>query len=176
LLGPPPNHHRVMAEAPADFTISDIPAHLDDGAWFHGSPRKLDTLAAGSTITRSRPVAEAFSHRPTCLGVVETDSPLSVCHNGSQDGILYVVDEPVSDSDVRVHPKSAFPLLGFEWLANRPLRLRKIADLPLSDPPCQPDCPRRPKSVYQNRLRSAIITTHAPPEAGAGGFDSGSKP
>lgn len=135
-----------MTEDPGDFTIPDIPPSLDDGAWFHGSPRELDALAAGSTITRSRPVAEGFSHRPTCLGlgVGETDSPVSVCHNGTEDGILYIVDEPVSDGDVRIHPKSAFPVRGFEWLTNRPLHLRKIADLPISDPPCQPDCPRRP--------------------------------
>jgi hypothetical protein len=146
LLGPPPNHHGVMAENPADFTISEIPPDLDDGAWFHGSPRKLDTLAAGSTITRSRPVAEAFSHKPTCLGWEEKGGRLArVCHNGRAGGYLYVVDEEVGGPDVRHHPNSAYHAGGLEWLTNRPLRLRKIADLPLSDPPCQPDCPRRPK-------------------------------
>ncbi len=137
----------MRSKDPTEFSVSDIPANLDDGAWFHGSPLRLEELLVGSSITRSRPVAEAFSHRPTCLGlgVGHTDSPVSVCHNGTQDGILYVVDQPVSDSDVRIHPKSAFPVRGFEWLTNRPLRLRKIADLPVSDPPCQPDCPRRPK-------------------------------
>jgi hypothetical protein len=135
-----------MADAPADFTISDIPAHLDDGAWFHGSPRKLDTLAAGSTITRSRPVAEAFSHRPTCLGWEEKGGRLAgVCHNGAAAGYLYIVDEAIGEPDVRHHPNSAYHAGGLEWLTNRPLRLRRIADLPLSDPPCQPDCPRRPK-------------------------------
>lgn len=135
----------MTREAPHSLTISDIPTHLDDGAWFHGSPLRLERLLVGSSITRSRPIAEAFSHRPTCLGVGETDSPVSVCHNGTDDGTLYVVDESVSGDDVRIHPKSAFPIRGFEWLTNRPLRLRKIAELPISDPPCQPDCPRRPK-------------------------------
>ncbi|MBN1459342.1 MAG: hypothetical protein JXA57_07385 [Armatimonadetes bacterium] len=135
-----------MKKDDGDFAISDIPDNLDEGAWFHGSALPLKELAAGSSITRSRLIAEAFSHRPTCLGVEETDIPISVCHNGTQGGILYLVDEPVSDNDVRVHPRSAFPLLGFEWLTNRPLRLRKVADLPITDPPCRPDCPRFPGS------------------------------
>ena len=33
----------------------------------------------------------------------------------------------------------------------------------------------RSKSVCQNGLRAAIRTAHVPPEAGAGGSDSGSK-
>jgi hypothetical protein len=123
--------------------ISDIPPHLDDGAWFHGSPLSLDTLAAGSSITRSRAVAEAFSHRPTCLGIGDEDRPITICHNGTEQGMLYVVDEPVGEEDVRPHPRSVAPTLGFEWLTNRPLRLRKVADLRLDEPPCRPDCPRR---------------------------------
>ena len=133
-------------ERPANLIIADIPAHLDDGAWFHGSPEKLSLLAIGSTMTRSRLVAEAFSHKPTCLGIGDTDRPISVCHNGSQPGILYVIDEPVGADDVRPHPHSSFGAGCLEWLTTRPLRLRKIADLPLSDPPCTPDCPRRPQS------------------------------
>jgi hypothetical protein len=37
-----------------------IPSHLDDGAWFHGSPEELTLLATGSTITRCRVVAEGL--------------------------------------------------------------------------------------------------------------------
>jgi len=133
-------------ERPTSLTIADIPAHLDDGDWFHGSPETLAELAVGSSITRSRAVAEAFSHRPTCLGIEDTDRPISICHNGSQAGILYSIDESISDADVYPHPRSSAPTLGFEWLTNRPLRLRKIADLPITNPPCIPDCPRRPRS------------------------------
>lgn len=140
------NRSRVTREDRDHFSISDIPPQLDDGAWFHGSPLKLDTLAAGSTITRSRPVAEGFSHRPTCLGWEEKGGRLTgVCHNGTVTGYLYVVDEGIGEPDIRHHPNSAYRAGGLEWLTNRPLRLRKIADLPLSDPPCQRDCPRRPK-------------------------------
>jgi hypothetical protein len=136
----------VKGEDAREFTIADIPPHLDDGAWLHGSPLALDTLAAGSTITRSRAVAEAFSHKPTCLGIGDEDRPISICHNGTEPGILYMVDEPVAEDDVRPHPRSAAPALGFEWLTNRPLRLRKVADLPITSPPCKPDCPRRPSA------------------------------
>jgi len=147
-------------EHPANFTISDIPAHLDDGAWFHGSPETLSLLTIGSSITRSRAVAEAFSRRPTCLGIDDSGDRIEVCHNGRQAGFLYAIDEPVSDADVYPHPKSSAPALGFEWLTNRPLRLRKIADLPLSDPPCQPDCPRRPRSPF---LLMLTFLTSIPP-------------
>jgi hypothetical protein len=125
---------------------SDIPPRLDDGAWFHGSNLDLDVLAPGSSITRSRIVAEAFSHQPTCLGLGDEDRPISICHNGTERGILYVIDEPVRDCDVHAHPHSAAPILGFEWITNRPLRLRKLADLPIADPPCNPNCPRKPSA------------------------------
>jgi hypothetical protein len=129
------------------FAFSDIPPHLDDGAWYHGSPHVLDILAAGSTITRSRAIAETFAHKPACLGINEEGHRLTgVCHNGTADGYLYVVDESIGKSAIRHHPDSAYHAGGLEWLTNRPVRLRKVADLPLTDPPCQPDCPRRPQS------------------------------
>ena len=132
-------------ERPTSLTIADIPAHLDDGDWFHGSPETLSLLAIGSTITRSRLVAEAFSHRPTCLGIDDSGDRIEVCHNGRQAGFLYAIDEPVGEGDVRHHPDSSFRGGGLEWLTNRPLRVRKIADRPVTDPPCSPDCPRRPR-------------------------------
>ena len=141
---PSPNHTPMTHERPSQFAISDIPAHLDDGAWFHGSPETLSLLATGSTMTRSRLVAEAFSHRPTCVGIDDSGDRIEVCHNGRQAGFLYAIDEPVGEDDVRPHPNSSFRGGGLEWLTTRPLRLRKIADLPLADPPCTPDCPRRP--------------------------------
>ncbi len=39
----------------------------------------------------------------------------------------------------------------------------------------EPGVIQPPKSVHQGRLCSAIRTAHVPPEAGVGGFDSGSK-
>lgn len=120
----------------------EAPPHLDDGAWFHGSPRKLDVLATGSTVTRSRPVAEAFAHRPTWVSVEErtiTDdeqpedkgaTALTVTHNGKGPGFLHVIDEPVTERDLHPHPESSHPGGGLEWVTDRPLRLRLIAELP----------------------------------------------
>lgn len=104
------------------------PPHLDDGAWFHGSPLELDTLAAGSTVTRCRAVAEAFSHQPTMVSIEDSARPVRVSHNGGLAGYLYVVDEPVSEGDLHPHPRSSSP--GCEWITDRPLRLRLIAVLP----------------------------------------------
>jgi len=111
-------------------TVSDVPPHLDDGDWFHGSPLKLDVLAAGSTVTRCRVVAEAFAHKPTWMSVGDEDRPVSVEHNGVLPGSLYVVDEQVGEGDVHPHPNSAFPGGGMEWITDRPLRLRLVAQLP----------------------------------------------
>lgn len=118
------------------------PGCLDDGAWFHGSPLRLEVLAAGSTVTRSRAVAEAFSHKPTCVGIEEGPDAACVCQNGQVAGLLYVVDEPISAADVRPHPSSTYRA-GLEWLTTRPLRLRLVARLSAAEPGCRADCPHR---------------------------------
>lgn len=112
------------------------PPRIEDGEWFHGSPLELDLLAAGSTVTRSRAVAEAFSHRPTWVGVEDSFLPVRVTHNGTLPGYLYVVAEPVAEQDLHPHPNSSYPLGGLEWITDRPLRLRLIACLPLPESPC----------------------------------------
>jgi hypothetical protein len=89
--------------------------------WFHGSPLELDSLAAGSTITRDRDVARVFSHRPT---LVSRDDDLRIQHNGDAQGILYEV-EGVSDDDVYPHPRTTMDP-GVEWLTNRDLPLRRL--------------------------------------------------
>ena len=105
------------------------PEHLDDGEWFHGSPLRLAALAAGSTVTRCRPVAEAFSHRPTRVGVDDDARPVRVSHDGELDGYLYVIDEPVTEADLHPHPRSSLPGGGLEWITHRPLRLRMVSQL-----------------------------------------------
>ncbi len=107
-----------------------VPPHLDDGAWFHGSPLKLDVLASGSTVTRCRAAAEAFSHKPTWVSVGDEERPVTFEHNGVLPGYLYVVDEPVADGDLHPHPRSSFKSGGLEWITDRPLRLRLLAELP----------------------------------------------
>ena len=125
-------------------------ATLDDGAWFHGSPERLSVLRVGSTVTRSRPIAEAFSHRPTCLGYsLEAQGP-QLCHNGALPGYLYVIAEEVAEADLHPHPNSSFPGGGVEWLTDRPLRLEMIGEVPGGEPSECGACPRRPKGTAED--------------------------
>ena len=121
-------------------------AGLDDGAWFHGSPERLEVLSEGSTITRSRLIAEAFSHRPTCVGIDNAPGQLSACHNGTRPGFLYVVEGELTEEDLHPHPNSSFPGGDLEWLTNRPLSLRLVAEVPADPAPDCAHCPRRPPS------------------------------
>jgi hypothetical protein len=116
---------------------------LESGAWYHGSPERLEVLREGSTVTRCRPIAEAFSHRPSCVGIGESDRGVDVCHNGTALGYLYTVEE-VQEEDVRPHPNSAFPGGGMEWLTTRALPLRLIGEVSLGEAAACEDCPRRP--------------------------------
>lgn len=91
-------------------------------AWYHGSPLVLTELAAGSTITQWKQLAEAFSHKPSLLEYNEILGEIT--HNGVLDGRLYVVDEPVHIGvDVYPHPRSSMDE-GVEWLTARPLKLK----------------------------------------------------
>ena len=93
--------------------------------WYHGSPLSLSVLAAGSTVTQWRALAEAFSHKPSRLAY---DSILgAIAHDGVLPGRLYVLDEPVIlGTDLRPHPRTSMDP-GVEWLTTRPLQLRLIA-------------------------------------------------
>ena len=108
-----------MIEQPADvcndITRSDI--------WYHGSTLELSELKAGSTITRWRELAEAFSHKPQRLSYDEVGGEIR--HDGHLNGFLYVIDEAVvEDVDIYKHPRTSMDD-GVEWLTKRPLRLRK---------------------------------------------------
>jgi len=128
-------------------STQQVPSHLDGGAWYHGSPEVLDTLLVGSTITRCRAVAEAFSHRPTCVGISVHESgeatSLEICHNGTRPGYLYVVDEELDEADVHPHPHSSFAGGGLEWLTDRPLRVRLVGPVAVGEVPECAQCPRR---------------------------------
>lgn len=41
------------------------------GVWYHGSDRIFDLLAAGSTVTQWRELAEAFSYKPKYLSLTK---------------------------------------------------------------------------------------------------------
>jgi hypothetical protein len=101
----------------------DIPGE----PWYHGSPTRLDILLKGSSITRNRKLAEAFSHRPSVLNI---DDDGNIEHDGTQDGFLYVVDEDVAEDDRFVH-EACTDDDPWEWVTKRGLQIRLVAELPI---------------------------------------------
>lgn len=87
--------------------------------WFHGSPFKLAVLSSGSTITIHYNLARIFSHKPAFVSI----SGGEVQHNGSQDGYLYIIDEPVAEGDIEPHPASTMGEQ-MEWLTKKELKLK----------------------------------------------------
>jgi len=73
-----------------------MPAYPIDNnkPWFHGSDKVLTVLSEGSTITQWKSLAEAFAAKPTMLGYDDFES--EIFHNGKADGILYIIDEPLT--------------------------------------------------------------------------------
>lgn len=99
---------------------------VPDGIWYHGSDKMFEELKEGSTITQWRELAEAFSHRPSRLSY---DDGGVISHNGSEDGYLYVIDEPVDVGwDIYAHPKTTMDE-NAEFLTKRPLRVKLVAEL-----------------------------------------------
>ena len=110
-----------------NYFISDGKGQIDDpqsAKWYHGSPVLMDTLSAGSSITRNRDLAVAFSHKPSQLCVSDEGV---ISHNGQGPGYLYEVDEPISADDIFMHGacEERDP---WEWVTRRPLRLRLICE------------------------------------------------
>jgi hypothetical protein len=99
------------------------------GTWYHGSPLKLATLRAGSTITQDRELARVFSHKPPIVSIADNGT---FQHTGTRPGYLYCIDEPVAPEDVTSHPNSSMPP-GKEWLTRRGLRLALIGPTEVRD-------------------------------------------
>lgn len=98
------------------------------GTWYHGSNMEFTTLKEGSTITQWKELAEAFSHKPTQLGYEDNGE---ITHNGTADGYLYVIDEPIKVGiDIIQHPRTTMDA-NAEFLTNRPLKVRLISKLPI---------------------------------------------
>jgi hypothetical protein len=105
--------------------------------WFHGSPKMLQTLLTGSTITPIRILARAFSHKPELLtiDVIENNGAGKRCctlkHNGVKKGYLYrvLVEDP--GNDLVQHPTSN-AANGEEMLTTKPLKLELIEEIPLT--------------------------------------------
>lgn len=90
--------------------------------WYHGSDRKLTTLRAGSSITKAKSVAKAFSHQPS---LVSWSNVNRIRHDGVAPGYLYLVAEDVGPDDVRPHPHPV-NVDRWEWLTERELGLELI--------------------------------------------------
>jgi hypothetical protein len=97
------------------------------GTWYHGSPLELALLREGSTITRIRALAEAFSHKPAVLCVSDAGM---IKHTGVELGYLYRIAEEVGRDDVRPIPGTTMSP-GYEWHTTRPLRLGLIGRVKL---------------------------------------------
>ena len=111
--------------------INDGKVTLDDPesqVWYHGSPLLLEILATGSSITRNRELAIAFSHKPSQIWITDEDEMIH--HNGEQNGYLYEVAELVSLEDIYVHPDILIvnPNDPWEWLTKKPFRLKLIQE------------------------------------------------
>lgn len=92
--------------------------------WYHGSNLEFDVLREGSTITQWKEMAEAFATKPSMLGYDEIFTP--IFHNGTEKGILYVIDEPIDiGTDIYQHPRTTMDQ-GVEFLTKRQLKLRRI--------------------------------------------------
>jgi hypothetical protein len=89
--------------------------------WFHGSDVELTVLRAGSSVTRDRELARAFSRRPALLGHFEG----SVRHNGIRPGYLYAVAEQLGADDLEKHPHPSNES-EWEWLVRRDVAVRLI--------------------------------------------------
>lgn len=96
------------------------------GNWYHGSPLILTELRTGSTITKHYNLACIFSHKPP---IVSINDEGIIKHNGRENGLLYIVDEPVDVlEDIEPHPRST---MGdeMEWITKRVLKLKLIEEI-----------------------------------------------
>ncbi len=96
--------------------------HDDSGPWYHGSDRRLTILRRGSSITKAKSVAKAFSHQPSLVSWSNADR---IRHDGVVPGFLYVVAEALGPDDVHPHPHPV-NVDRWEWLTQRDLRLEFI--------------------------------------------------
>ncbi len=97
-----------------------------NGVWYHGSNKVFDELKTNSTITQWRELAEAFSHQPSGLGY---DDSGVISHNGTEEGYLYIIDEPIIvGRDIYQHPRTTMDE-NAEFLTKRPLKVKLISKL-----------------------------------------------
>ena len=90
--------------------------------WYHGSPYFLTTLKKGSSITRNKQLAVAFSHKPTTVSVNNSGV---IEHNGSVNGYLYIIEKQLNEQDIYPH-ESCLKNDKWEWITTKNLRLKLI--------------------------------------------------
>jgi len=106
--------------------------------WFHGSPKKLNTLYSGSTITPILILARAFSHKPGILSIeVNEDEDTEtrkfrILHDGIKHGSLYRVIVTDPKADLIQHPDSK-GAPGEEMLTTHDLPLEFLEEVPLKE-------------------------------------------
>jgi hypothetical protein len=94
--------------------------------WYHGSPQRLTTLRAGSTITQDRELARVFSHKPALVVGEETNKHWK--HTGPfAKGYLYRLVGLVTGKDVEPVPHSSLSP-GMEWNTTREYPLELVAE------------------------------------------------
>ena len=91
-------------------------------------------MRAGSTITPDRDLARVFSHKPITVSTSVTDENgcRRIEHDGTADGFLYTIAEPVDGRDVYQHPNSSMEP-GEEWLTTRDLCLELVSRTSVRD-------------------------------------------
>jgi hypothetical protein len=97
-----------------------------DKPWYHGSPKKLKTLRAGSTITQRFDIARIFSHKPSV--VIGNGSAKGWKHTGPfTKGFVYRLVGPVNEDDIEAVPNSTMSE-GDEWNTRREFELVLISE------------------------------------------------
>jgi hypothetical protein len=105
--------------------ITDGKNVIDDtnsNTYYHGAGSKIEILKTGSSITRNKKLAIAFSYKPFVLSVNDDGE---IEHDGIKKGYLYKIAEEISQSDIIVHPscKSNDP---WEFITQRDLKIIEI--------------------------------------------------
>lgn len=95
-----------------------------DKPWYHGSPKKLTKLRAGSTVTQRFEIARIFSHKPA----VVVGNGKKWKHTGPfTKGFVYRLVGPVGKKDIEIVPNSTMSP-GDEWNTRREFKLEFIAE------------------------------------------------
>ena len=105
--------------------------HGQRNRWYHGSTRRLNSLAVGSAVTPAIELARAFSHAPTRVDVRIQDGDaghnVGIEHNGTSPGYVYEVLVEDASTDLTQHPESGF-FPGEEMLTELELRVRLVEE------------------------------------------------